>query len=258
MAYPYVTGSNGFEIPVTDVDRGSLLRRTGHVARALEGRRVLIFGQGAIGSAISMLLAKSGVETLHISDGGRLRPGNVVRHEARLSWVGERKTMAIALEIGGHAPYCEVIRDGETWDPERLTDWIEQADIVVDATATPAFSLLVNELCLASRSPAVYATSHCRAAIGRIRVVRPGRDACLVCHRFGHAESESYPFIPPGDEETFIEAGCGTPTIEASGVDVEATANWAARVVLWLLQEKLGEDNLCHVVNDTVPNAQEE
>jgi hypothetical protein len=67
------------------------------------------------------------------------------------------------------------------------------------------------------------------------------------------APAATRPVVPPGDEGEFYEAGCGVPTVEAPAVDVEATANWGARVVLWLLRDKLGPRNHLLVVNDEVP-----
>jgi hypothetical protein len=126
--------------------------------------------------------------------------------------------------------------------------------VVVDATANPSFSLLLNEICLRAGRPAVYVAAHRRAAIGRVRVVRPGRDACLVCYEAGHVGTVNYPRIPPADQGAFLEAGCGVPTVEASAVDVEAAANWAARAAFWQLEGKLAEDNHCLVVNEPLPD----
>jgi molybdopterin/thiamine biosynthesis adenylyltransferase len=239
------------------IDRDSLLRRTGHIARALEGREALIFGVGAVGSAVALLLAKAGLPKLRLSDSARLRPGNSVRHVAGLGGVGELKTLMTMIEVLRHAPDCAVRVEERSWDPAVLLGWIQEADVVIDATANPAFSLLLNELCLRAGRPALYVTSHRRAAIGRIRIVRPGRDACVVCHELGYAATDGqvdYPFIPAGEEGEFVETGCGVPTVEASAVDIEATANWAARTALRLLQDKLGDDNLCLLVNDTLPD----
>ncbi len=233
----------------------ALMRRTGHIARALDHRRALVFGMGAIGGSVALLLAKAGLPKLRTVDSDRLRPGNAVRHVAGLSWVGERKTMATKWEIHDHAPDCEVEMCLATWDPAQLAAWVGEADVVVDATANLSFSLLLNEICLRGNRPAVYVAAHRRAAIGRVRVVRPGRDACLVCYEAGHVGKDAYLRIPPADEGAFIETGCGVPTIEASAIDIEAAANWAARAALWLLEGKLLDDNHCLVVSEPLPDA---
>jgi molybdopterin/thiamine biosynthesis adenylyltransferase len=232
------------------VTRGVLQRRIQHVASGVEGKQVLVFGQGALGGSVSMLLAKSGLGHLRIVDGATLRPGNAVRHEAGLTYAGWKKTAAVQHRVRDHAPDCHVRTEEPTWDPDNLREWLGEADAVVDATANPAFSLLLNEIALRAGTPIVYVACHRRAAVGTIRVVRPGQDACLVCYEGGYAEEDEYPWIPPADEGEFLEEGCGSPATEASALDIEATANHAVRAILRLLRDELGEDDHCLVINE--------
>lgn len=233
---------------------GAMMRRTGHTARLLAGRKIVIFGQGAIGSSVALLLAKAGIPRLLLVDGERLRPGNVVRHTAGVAAIGFLKTSAARQQILAHVPDCQVEEAPITWEPEPLAELIRGADVVVDATANPAFSLLLNEICLHRGRSAIYVASYRRGVVGRLRIVRAGQDACLTCHERGYSAREGYPEIPPADEGAFVEVGCGVPTVEAAAVDIEATANWAARAVLWLLQDTL-PGNLCLLVNDSMPDA---
>lgn len=239
-----------------EVGKHALMRRTGYVARQIEGRRVLIFGQGAIGGTITLLLAKAGLQHLRIVDSDTLRPGNSVRHVGGLLFVGHDKALVSQIEALGHAPDCSIVVNDITWDPVKLQEWVQEADVVVDATANIAFSLLLNKICLDARRSGVYVAAHRRAAIGRIRIVRPGQDACLTCYESGYRYSKDYPVIPVGDEGTFIEEGCGVPTVEASAIDVEYVANWGARAVLYLLQNKMDHGNHLLTVNDVLPDAE--
>ena len=234
------------------VDREALVRRTGPLAKAVAGRTVIVFGVGALGSAAALLLARSGVEHLILVDGDRLRPGNVVRHVAGLLHAGELKTKGVRWEVSMHVPEVTVETFENTWHPKALRALVERADVVVDATAEEPFNLLLNEVCVRVGKPLVQVETTRRAAVGRVRIVRPRRDACLLCYS-EHAKSSAYPVVPPSDEGEFFEAGCGVPTVEAPAVDVEATANQAARAVLWLLRDTLGPRNHLLVVNEALP-----
>lgn len=240
-------------------DKATMTRRTEHLAEALRGKHAVIFGVGAIGSTIAILLAKAGVERLTLVDRDNLRPGNCVRHECGLELAGAPKTKAMMVQIFHYAPYCKVDVADTTWDIERLKKLIAGAAIVVDATATTSFSLLLNEICLGAGVPAVYVTGHRRAAVGRIRTVRPSQDdACMVCYEGEGGLSDSggtYPIIPPGPEGKFVETGCGSATVQASAVDIEAIANQAARTAIWLLLGRLDAGNHCLVVNEILPEA---
>jgi hypothetical protein len=168
-----------------------------------------------------------------------LRPGNVIRHISGLSFVGRPKVFAVAAEIFDRAPDCEVYRHFETWDQGELRALIEPTDVVVDATAVPAFELLLNEVCLSVGRPLVAAAAFQRANVGRVRITSPCRDACVLCYEGGYVPSDpGYPVIPAGEEGEFVESGCGVPTVEATALDVDVTANVAARAVLQLLRER--------------------
>ncbi len=219
--------------------RDALLRRTGHTARGLDGARVAIFGVGALGSVLAVWLAKAGVPALTLVDGDRLRPGNLVRHAAGLFWIGHRKTVATAYVVNEHVPDCAVEPYPATWDADYLRHIIDEATVVVDTTAVPAFSLLLNDVCVALGKPLITAAAFRRAQIGRVRIVRPGKDACVMCYEGGYTPSDStYPAVPLGDEGTFFETGCGVPTVEATAIDADAITNVVARSVLLVLREQ--------------------
>lgn len=240
-----------------NANTAAMMRRTVHTAEGLHHRRVLILGVGAVGSGLAVSLAKSGVPHLHLVDFDRLRPGNTVRHAAGLRYVGWPKTVATEEEVHQHAPDCTVTVNGDAWELDALGEWVAAADVVVDATANDGFSFLVNEVALRAKKPVVYAACHRRAAFGLIRLVRPGQDACYLCYECGggsYGGHADYPTIPAGDEGEFLESGCGVPTVEASAVDIEATANAAARSVLRLLQGRQGAVNHCVIVNDLLPD----
>lgn len=236
------------------VGQEALMRRTGHIAQLINDRRVLIFGQGALGGTISVLLAKAGLQHLQLIDNDVLRPGNAVRHVGGLQLAGYDKTVIVKVKVENHAPDCQIRTETTSWHPDTIRQWISETDIVVDATANTPFSFLLNQLCLQEKRPAIYVTAHRKAAIGRIRIVRPGQDACLVCYEHGYLGTQDYPTIPPGDEGWFVESGCGVPTVEASAIDIDHIANWCARATLWSLRGKLGENNHLLVVNDSLPD----
>lgn len=237
------------------VRRDALMRRVGPLARAVAGRTVAVFGAGALGGTVALLLARSGVERLILVDGDRVRPGNVVRHVADLGDAGRLKTHAVYHHVMLHAPEAVVEPHDATWDPDALRQLVTRADVVVDATAEVPFNLLINDVCVRAGRPLVQVETTRRAAVGRVRVVRPGRDACLLCYTAlaAGAPASGYPVVPPGDQGEFFDEGCGVPTVEAPAVDVEATANWAARTALWVLRDVLGPRNHALVVNNEVP-----
>ncbi len=225
-----------------------LVRRTAHSEALLSGKHALIFGLGAIGSSVALLLAKAGIGNITCVDAQQLRPGNCIRHMAGLRLCGLDKGSAVAAVVGQHAPYCNVKACPETWHPDELADLIAGADVVVDATANHPFGLFLNELCVQGKVAMVGVATYRRASVGRVRVVRPGQSGCMVCY-LGHSDDPEYPLIPPGEEGEFVEAGCGDPTVEASAIDVEFVSNVAVQAIRKMLTGSLpkGSDE-CLVV----------
>jgi hypothetical protein len=85
-------------------DRRSLLLRAGPDAAAIGAKRVVLFGAGAIGSQIALLLAESGLGALSVFDADSLRPGNVVRHLGSSLDVGLPTARSRASDFGSRRP----------------------------------------------------------------------------------------------------------------------------------------------------------
>lgn len=243
----------------------ALMRRVGPISDSLADRHAVLFGVGALGGHLALMLAEDGVAKVTVIDSDRLRPGNAIRHAAGLRYVGEWKVWAVRDVILDHAPYCTVEVNAASWDPEQLRAIVKEAGVVIDATANEAFGLLINSICVAQRVSLITVASHRRGAIGRIRLIRPGRDACLECYEGpnGYAVTglNGYRIIPPAHEGegAFLEEGCGTPTIETSNTDIVGIAAAAARAARDLLADRspLGGNNYLLIVQDLVENPDE-
>ncbi|CAG0943848.1 Sulfur carrier protein ThiS adenylyltransferase [Anaerolineae bacterium] len=235
---------------VTDGGSTALIRRTQHTAVGLKDKRVAVFGLGAIGGSIALLLAKAGVGHLNLIDDDRLRPGNVIRHTASLYSVGLEKSAAVKFQILEHAPYCDVKVLGQPHSWDALCGTVNGCDLVVSATANPPFELLINEACLRRDIPVMYVAGYRRASVGKIQLVRIGKDACRLCIQHFEGNDPKYPVVPSGDEGEFVEVGCGDPTVEATAVDLEATATIAARVAIKHLRNDSLVENHWWVVNE--------
>ena len=82
------------EVGTTDAEVARL--RAGRDANKLGSKQVAVFGVGAIGSHVAILLGRSGVRGMTLVDGERLRPGDLTRHAASISvFEGETKSRAV-------------------------------------------------------------------------------------------------------------------------------------------------------------------
>jgi molybdopterin/thiamine biosynthesis adenylyltransferase len=232
--------------------KADLLRRSAYLSRRLGSCKAVVFGVGALGGSVAVLLAKAGTGEIRLVDSDILIPGNVIRHVCGLNQAGFEKTKAVERTVHLHNPDCCVACYRSTWNPEELQGYIEGCDVVVDTTANHNFSLYLNELCLVSSRPVIFAAAYRRAAVGRVIVHRNSDDPCLACYvdpiRFW--SEDEYPYIPPDPEGTFIEDGCGVVTEEAVALDVEAVANLTSRVAIRIMQGQFESKNLAILVNE--------
>jgi hypothetical protein len=207
-----------------------LRQRAGRDAERLERCSVVVFGGGAIGSHIALMVARCGVGKLTVVDGEPLRPGNVVRHIAGEEMVGWPKPVAIAKVVDGYAPWTTVAAiQASPWDPRWIRDRVEDHDLAVDTTGSASFADQLGVLGLDAETPLVTATLYRRGEVARIRRQAPGD---IPLHM--RADSARYPQIPhpPMPEPILLEPGCSAPVNEAPPHFVAACAALATEVVI--------------------------
>lgn len=241
------------------VTKSALLRRSAHVSHSLTPKRVAVFGVGALGGSIALLLAKAGVGSFNLVDSDSLLPTNVMRHVCGLNYVGYKKTLAVKFVLQHHNPDCVVECLEATWNEARLSDYTKGCDLVIDATGNTNFSLYLNKFCLKAGQPVAVIAAYRRARVGRIITWLHHEDPCLACYFTHQAEwsEDEFPTIPASPEGGFIEDGCGSVTEEAVSLDVEAVANFGVRKVISILQGNYDGCNIGFIVNEPLPEVKE-
>lgn len=240
--------------------KNDLLRRTIHYSKALGDKKVAIFGIGALGGSVALLLAKAGLGEIRLIDSDIVKPVNVIRHVAGLEDVGFPKTLSVNRKILRHNPDCHVETYNETWQTQELEKIIKNVDLVIDTTASAAFSLWLNQIMVLNKGSILFAAAYRRAAVGRMVLYRGDHqlnDPCLACYSM-NTESwneGNYPIIPADLTTSFEEEGCATVTEEADAIHVEMLASQCALFSVKFLTGQTLAGNLSLLVNEPVPEA---
>jgi hypothetical protein len=233
-----LTRPEGGEVVATAVrvartDEDVLILRAGPDAAALRAKSVVIFGQGAIGSNLAVILARSGVGQIKGVDGERLRPGDLVRHAGIRISVGDEKTSAVGLMIRMVAPWA-TYRPIETssWDPDAIARACDGADLVIDAVGESSFTDQLSRRFVDVPVPLLSIALFRGGAVARTRVRFPGG---MPLH--DRTEAEVFPVVPPGPLEPTPawETGCASPVNNAPPTAVMSAAALAARVAVEVL-----------------------
>ena len=226
-------------------DEQTLKLRAGPDSEIVKECRVVVFGVGALGGHVAVALAESGIESLRIVDGDFLSPGNVVRHAAGHIQVGKLKVASVKTVIEDHAPWTKVDPVAPPVNPagaSEITQLIEDADLVIDATGNDAFVYPVSQVAEELGRPFVSGALFRGGFIGRVQRKALDTDASIN----NRPHSTSYLTIPPGDPESEIaepDLGCSAPVNNAAPASVLACASLVAQMAVDVLTKRFEFDD---------------
>lgn len=215
------------------------------------GKRVALWGCGAIGGLIAEHLARADVAQLTLYDNGRVNPGILVRQNFVHADIDDPKVDALKRRLESIAPSMSVIAKCEDLVTGTLNrpDWDANIDILIDATASlsvrsklefvlktqecnvPVASLMISgnaELALVAFAPPTYRAGPFDV-LRRLGIASINRDwlkgwaAAFWTNDIDNALRQPEP-------------GCSAPTFVASHADVAGLAARALNVLAKRLQ----------------------
>ena len=173
--------SEAHRAPAPDYSRQMVLPEVGAAGQARLGRAaVLIVGCGGLGVPAMSYLAAAGIGRLGLVDADVLEASNLHRQPLyALGDAGRPKVDLAAERLRAVNPALDVRTYRTRLDPDNASDLIAGYDIVIDCTDTIASKLALNDACVRSAQPAVFASVY--QYEGQLQVVRPGQGPCLRC-----------------------------------------------------------------------------
>ncbi len=148
----------------------------------IEKSRVFVAGLGALGSIISMLLARAGVGFLRIADHDAPEIHNLHRQllydEADVAR-GLSKAEAARNRLLEANSEIEVEAVTALIGPENVETLTEGVDLVVDALDNIRARYFINDMILARGTPYVFGGAI--ETVGNVMTIIPGKTPCLRC-----------------------------------------------------------------------------
>ena len=143
--------------------------------------------------------------------------------------IGTPKVDAAARWLAERFPDLNVKRHAVALDASNAARLVAAHDFVIDATDSPAAKLLINDTCIAARTPFVY--GGVVGMTGQAMTVIPGETACIRC---------VFETAPDEDEiQSCREAGIAGPVAGAIGEIQASEAMRAMRAQTPLLSGKI-------------------
>jgi molybdopterin/thiamine biosynthesis adenylyltransferase/rhodanese-related sulfurtransferase len=124
----------------------------------LQTAKVLIIGAGGLGCPAAQYLAASGIGTIGIADFDIISISNLHRQILYTpAEVGLLKAAIACKKLQQQNPQINIISITEKIIPENVLSVIEDYDIIVDGTDNFETKYLLNDACVLTRKPLVYA-----------------------------------------------------------------------------------------------------
>lgn len=226
------------------------------IASALQTKKVLLLGCGAIGSFVAADLARAGVGRLELLDFDIVRPGNSLRWPiGRDAW-GYKKTIALAKFIAHNYPHTKVFAydcriGGALTDPARfpkenrasdspvarVRSLIRNVDLVVDVTASSEVQSAVAYLCrdIGKAHIIGYATSGLVGGV--VARFSEASEACWVCIN-EHWRDGSLPQPREDLAGVVTPIGCNSPTFSGGAYDLQEVSLEIVRTAVGTLSDE--------------------
>lgn len=224
-------------VEVVDVAAALDSRRAGLVAQEDLSRATVVgFGAGSLGSLIAVPLAQAGVGRLRLVDNDRLDAANVSRHACGLLDLGRAKARALADLLRWRGADAQPIeRDILQLTDAELDALLQNADLAVATTDSPAAQFVVNEACVRTGTSALFGGAWELARGGELCVYRPGLTPCYYCATAFRAELSS-DLAPKARRQAYQSADANRLSAQPGlGTDIAHLASVAASYALAML-----------------------
>ena len=203
------------------------------------GKRVAVWGCGALGAPLALLLARAGVASLVLRDSKVVTPGVLVRQPYEPDYIGVNKAVALGdlLEYAVPGLPVEAYDGNVVTESLALDDASDGADFVIDATANRAVLAKIEDARRAGalRVPIASASVDALAARGLVLYAAPDHSggpydlsrrvklAVTASPALRHVAEAFFP-EEPSSRLFQPEPGCSDPTFVGSAADANALA----------------------------------
>ena len=145
----------------------------------LKQAKVLVVGAGGLGCPVLEYLGAAGVGTITVVDADEISQTNLQRQilfgEAQ---VGQKKVAVAAQRLKDNNPHITVHTVEQHLTLDNAEPLIEQADLVLDCTDNFAVRYIINDICVNTKTPWIYAST--TQYSGQAAFFTPG-SACFRC-----------------------------------------------------------------------------
>ncbi|GAB6263216.1 ThiF family adenylyltransferase [Photobacterium sp. R1] len=213
----------------------------------LGSKSVCIVGCGMLGSTIAIKLAQAGIKKLYLIDGDTIDATTSVRYALGLQYSGFPKVHALRSYIQENYPFTAVEPIYHAFGCPAMSEHshfavqaLEDADIIVDASAEQGVSYFLSHRLNALNAPSVVVTTRPGTWGGEVWNLTNPDGPCWSClQRYQHENALP---MPNGDDSgsNIQPGGCSALTSEGYGFESDLVSLHAVRAVIGSLTCETG------------------
>jgi len=242
-------------IPSHPVRREDLLRRVGglYPTDTLARAHVMVVGTGALGSTVARSLTAAGVTRVTIVEHDEMKPGNVLRHEARMPDIGMAKSKALRQILLESNPYVEVSAIDGTRAQNRAFELAvlnhrHPPTLIIATVAIMAVDGQIDAVARRAdpRVPVLHAWVMAQSQVLRAFLYRPGITACAWCTALHDQDRRDgnpngYIIEPDVKDQPIFEGSCASPAFPGAGNSNGLAAHVITEMALDVLHGRLSD-----------------
>lgn len=200
----------------------------GSLNNVLAESKVLVIGNGAVGSSLSEILVRAGLKRIDLADIDIVEPGNICRSAFDFTEVSFAKSAQLKHKLENISPFVEVniYNDLKATSPkaEIYKDTLERLskyDIIIDCTANNEIIQMLTDMKLSNLVCYISMSNKAREMI----FVTNSDNSNIIERR----NQMLYSFGTFTEPEFREGTGCWHPTFEASNFDINQLLNFTIR-----------------------------
>jgi integrative and conjugative element protein (TIGR02256 family) len=202
----------------------------GSIDKKITDRKILIIGNGAIGSGLAEILTRGGARRIDLADIEAIEPGNICRSGFTFSDISFSKAATLREKLHSISPFIEVETVDnlkaisiKSKDVNKVFEKLKEYDFIFDCTANNEIIQMLTDLNLPN-------------TVFYISISNKAKEMVCVCNKDNSniIERRNQMLYSFGDyhEAVFREGtGCWHPTFEASYFNINQLLNYTVRKI---------------------------
>lgn len=202
----------------------------GALSEQFAERKTLVIGNGAVGSALSEILVRSGLKRIDLADNDIVEPGNICRSSFDFTEISFLKSSQLKQKLENISPFVEVniFNDLKATSPksdtyQEIFEKLNSYDLIIDCTANNEIIQMLTDMRLSNLVCYISMSNKAREM-----VFVTNADNSNMIERRNQMLYSFGTFIEPEFREG---TGCWHPTFEASNFDINQLLNFTIRKI---------------------------